>query len=73
MGCPYLREVVMVYCDALPQKKPVPADRLANSGHCACAGFQSCPVFLEAMARVKRASEPAPEPQSLATQRKERS
>jgi hypothetical protein len=59
MGCPYWKEVVMVYCDASPVKKLVPADRVVQTGHCSCGDFDHCPIFLEAMARLRRASEQA--------------
>lgn len=54
MACPYLREVVMLFCDALSVKKPVPADRVVSDGPCSCGDFERCPVFLEVMARVRQ-------------------
>jgi hypothetical protein len=55
MTCPYFKEVTMVFCDAAPLKKMVPADRVVQSGHCSCGEYEQCAVFLEAMTRLKKA------------------
>ena len=73
MGCPYWREVLMVYCDASPLKKPVPADRVVQMGHCSCGDFENCPIFLEALARMKQASENAVGGQCACLRKKEQS
>lgn len=57
MLCPFRKEVTMVYCEAWPVKKPVPADQLVPAGPCSC-DFEHCPLFEEAMARLRRASQP---------------
>ena len=46
MGCPHLREVVMVYCDAWPVKKLVPRAQLVTAGHCTHDDPSCCPVLL---------------------------
>lgn len=56
-GCPFLKEVVMAFCDACACKKPLPVNRLVPSGPCGKKDFQGCPIFEEAMARLRRASE----------------
>jgi hypothetical protein len=47
MGCPYLEEVVMLFCRAYPVKKPLPRDRVATSSPCLDAGFERCPFYQE--------------------------
>ncbi len=48
MPCPYLREVVMLYCDAYPIKKMVPLDKLVTAGPCLAQEFRVCPFFQSA-------------------------
>jgi hypothetical protein len=55
MPCPYLKEVVMLYCDAYPVKKMVPLDRIVSASPCLVQEFGACPLFKEAV-------EPAPAP-----------
>lgn len=50
MTCPYLKEVVMLYCDACPFKKMVPLDQLVSASPCLAQDFKSCLHFLEAVA-----------------------
>ncbi len=50
MACPYLREVVMLSCDAFPVKKMLPLDRLASGNPC-LGEFLGCPFFKECAAR----------------------
>jgi hypothetical protein len=45
MPCPYLKEVVMLYCDAFPIKKMVPLDRLVSTNPCIAHDFKNCPLF----------------------------
>ncbi len=45
MSCPYLKEVVMLYCDAYPIKKMVPLDRLVSTNPCIAQDFKDCPLF----------------------------
>ena len=51
MACPYLKEVVMLSCDAFHVKKMVPLDRLATGNPC-MGDFHDCPFFQEVMARL---------------------
>jgi len=60
-GCPFFKEVVMALCDACACKKPLPVNRLVPSGRCGQGDFSHCPLFLEAMARLRQASEDARE------------
>ena len=54
MSCPYLKEVTMVFCRAYPVKKPVPLDQVTTSSTCE-GGFESCPLFQEALAQARKA------------------
>jgi hypothetical protein len=56
MPCPYLKEVVMLYCDAYHIKKMVPLDRLVSASPCLAQDFGGCPMFQDA---VPVPSEPA--------------
>jgi hypothetical protein len=51
MACPYLKEAVMLSCDACPVKKMLPLDRIATANPC-LGEFHSCPVFKEVVARL---------------------
>jgi len=74
MSCPYWKEIAMVFCDASPVKKMVPADRVVQAGHCACGDFEHCPVFQEAVARIRKVAEDSACPHcGAAAERKERS
>lgn len=55
MGCPHLKEVVMLFCDAYPVKKMLPLDRIATADPC-LGEFDGCPLFKEAMARLAAAA-----------------
>ena len=46
MACPYLKEVVMLFCDAYPVKKMLPLDRIATANPC-LGEFHGCPLFQE--------------------------
>ena len=62
MACPHHKEVVMLFFDAYPVKKPLPLDRIATADPC-LGGFHVCPFFQEHMARLAAASgatDPAP-------------
>ena len=54
MACPYLKEVVMLFCDAYCVKKMLPLDRIATANPC-LGEFGSCPLFKEVMARLTAA------------------
>ena len=49
MTCPYLKEVVMLYCDACPFKKMVPLEHLVSVSPCLAQDFAACRHFLEAV------------------------
>ena len=44
--CPYLKEVVMVLCEAYPVKKMLPLEGMTTSGRC-FSKFNECPFFGE--------------------------
>lgn len=48
MSCPYLKEVVMLYCDACLVKKMLPLDRLVSASPCLAEDFRQCPLFRDA-------------------------
>jgi len=52
MSCPYLKEVVMLFCDAYPVKKMLPLDRIATAHPCLGQDFEKCPLFRELVARL---------------------
>lgn len=56
MACPFLAEVTMVFCRACPLRKPIPSDRVSTTSTCGGDGFRSCPIFREALARMKDGS-----------------
>jgi len=56
MTCPYLKEVVMLYCDACPFKKMVPLEQLVSVSPCLAQDFRSCRHFIEAVATAASAS-----------------
>ena len=51
MACPYLKEVVMLSCDAFHVKKMLPLDRIATGNPC-LGEFNECPFFLECTGRL---------------------
>jgi hypothetical protein len=53
MSCPYLKEVVMLFCDAYPVKKMLPLDRIATAHPCLGRDFEQCPLFKELLARLE--------------------
>jgi hypothetical protein len=60
MACPYLRELVMLSCEACPIKKMLPLDRIATANPC-LGDFRNCPLFKEVVGRLTAAQEtPAP-------------
>jgi hypothetical protein len=52
MPCPYLTEVTMVFCQASPQKKLIPSDRISTASACEGEGFSTCALYREALARA---------------------
>jgi hypothetical protein len=51
MACPYLREVVMLSCDAFHVKKMLPLDRIATGNPC-LGEFNVCPFYQECTTRL---------------------
>jgi hypothetical protein len=49
--CPYLKEVVMLSCEATAVRKMVPLDRLATGQPC-IGEFHDCPFFREVGTRL---------------------
>ena len=56
LTCPYLKEVVMLYCDACPFKKMVPLDHLVSASPCLAQEYQTCRHFMEAVAALAGAA-----------------
>ena len=54
MGCPHLKEVVMLFCDAYPVKKMLPLDRIASAHPCLGREFDKCPLYRELVERLAR-------------------
>lgn len=52
MSCPFLKEVVMLYCDACPFRKMLPLDRLVSASPCLAENHEQCPLYREALARA---------------------
>ncbi|HET6922681.1 MAG TPA: hypothetical protein VFI16_05995 [Anaeromyxobacteraceae bacterium] len=52
MTCPYLTEVAMVFCQASPQKKLIPSDRISTASACEAEAYRGCPLYRAAMARA---------------------
>jgi hypothetical protein len=69
MSCPYLKEVVMLYCQAYPVKKLIPLDRIASAEPCLGREFESCPLFKDVLARMRAHSQSAELPAQPAAQR----
>jgi hypothetical protein len=59
MSCPYLKEVVMLYCQAYPVKKLVPLDRIASADPCLSREYEACPLFKDVLTRIRANSQPA--------------
>lgn len=50
--CPWLKQVVMLYCDACPTKKMVPRDQLVSLGPCLAGSFEECAMYREMVRRL---------------------
>ena len=59
MSCRYLKEVVMLYCQAYPVKKLVPLDRIASADPCLGHDYEACPLFKDVLTRIRAHSQPA--------------
>jgi len=57
MSCPYLTQVTMVFCRAVPVHKLVPSDRITTAGPCEGDCFRSCATFREAQVRAGQEAE----------------
>jgi hypothetical protein len=55
MTCPHLKEVTVVYCAACTVRKQVPVDRITTASRCAAETFRECPLYQEALARMRGA------------------
>jgi hypothetical protein len=55
MTCPHLKEVTVVYCAACTVRKQVPVDRITTASRCAAESFRECPLYQEALARMRGA------------------
>lgn len=51
-ACPFLKEVVMIYCDACPQHKLLPRNQVVSMGPCCSADYASCPLYGEIARRA---------------------
>jgi hypothetical protein len=58
--CPYLKEIVMVFCEACPIKKMVPLERIQTASHCFGGDFPNCALFEEIAARTNPAPSKKP-------------
>ncbi len=56
MSCPYLSQVRMAYCAAVPTKKLLRADRLDAASACSGDAFSGCRFYREARERDRRAA-----------------
>lgn len=52
-ACPWLKQVVMLYCDACPTKKMVPRDQLVSQGPCLAGSFTECGMYREMAQRLE--------------------
>lgn len=48
--CPFLGEMVVMFCQAYPVRKPVPKHLITASNPCADKGYKGCPFFKDIMA-----------------------
>jgi len=46
-ACPFLKEVVMIYCDACRTHKLLPRNQVVSLGPCSSTDFTACPLFRE--------------------------
>jgi hypothetical protein len=52
-ACPWLKQVVMLYCDACSTKKMVPRDQLVSQGPCLAGSFEECAMYREMAQRLE--------------------
>lgn len=53
LTCPFLEEILMVYCRAYPVRKLVPKHQVTTGSPCMGEGYMGCPFFKEIMARLE--------------------
>ena len=53
MSCPYLKEVVMLFCSGYPVRKMVPLDRIVSASPCLTHDFETCPLYRELLDRME--------------------
>jgi len=46
-ACPFLKEVVMIYCDACRAHKLLPRNQVVTLGPCSSTDFTACALFRE--------------------------
>jgi hypothetical protein len=46
-ACPFLKEVVMIYCEACPSRKLLARNQVVSMGPCSSTDFTTCPLFRE--------------------------
>ena len=70
MGCPHLKEIVMLFCDAYAVKKMLPLDCIATADPC-LGDYAQCPIYQELLARLDLApATPASAPRERVTVRR---
>jgi len=47
--CPFLGEMVVIYCQAYPVRKPIPKHPMTASNPCMGGGYRTCPFFKDDM------------------------
>ena len=50
--CPFLKEVVMLYCEACPQRKHLPRNQVVSMGPCTSKDFTQCALYLDMTRRA---------------------
>jgi hypothetical protein len=43
--CPFLGEMVVIYCQAYPVRKPIPKHPITANNPCMGGAFKACPFF----------------------------
>ena len=59
MSCPYLKEVVMLYCSGFPVRKMVPLDRIVSASPCLTQDFNGCPLYREILTKLQGCAQTA--------------
>ena len=53
MPCPFLEEILMVYCRAYPVRKLIHSHKMTTASPCMAEGYRQCPFFQEHMADLE--------------------